>query len=88
MDQTDWGDGMIKTEYLHDETLIKHYSDKKVMLLQNETGAKYSAPVDLVPCPYTYTETDEPIEEEEEMNETEEKATAYDIITGAVEWQY
>ena len=27
----------------------------------------------------------EPLEEEEEMNETEEKATAYDIITGAVE---
>jgi hypothetical protein len=55
---------MILTEYLNDGTLIKHYSDKGMLLLQNETGAKYSDPVDLVPCAYTYTETDEPIEDE------------------------
>ena len=58
---------MIKTEYLNDGTLIKHYSDKGVMLLQNETGAKYPEPIDLVPCPYTYSETDELIEGEEEV---------------------
>ena len=56
---------MILTEYLNDNTLIKHYSDKGVMLLQNETGDKYSNPVDVVPCMYTYTETNEPIEDEE-----------------------
>lgn len=50
---------MILTEYLRDGTLIKHYSDKGYLLLQNETGAKYADPVDIVPCPYTYTETDE-----------------------------
>ena len=61
---------MILTEYLHDGTLIKHYSDQGVLLLQNETGIKYSDPVDIVPCPYTYTETEEPIEvsEDEEEN--------------------
>lgn len=53
---------MIKTELLNDGTLIKHYSDLGVMLLQNETGAKYSDPIDVVPCAYTYTETDEPID--------------------------
>lgn len=53
---------MIKTEYLNDGTLIKHYSDAGFMLLQNETGAKYSDPIDVVPCRYTYTETNEPIE--------------------------
>ena len=53
---------MIKTEYLNDGTLIKHYSDTGFMLLQVETGAKYSDPIDIVPCPYTYTETDEPID--------------------------
>ena len=57
---------MIKTELLNDGKLIKHYSDKGVMLLQNETGIKYSDPVDVVPCKYTYTETDEPIEENNE----------------------
>lgn len=63
---------MIKTELLNDGTLIKHYSDKDVMLLQVETGAKYSDPVDVFPCRYTYEETDEKIETEEEPIETEE----------------
>lgn len=58
---------MILTEYLNDGTLIKHYSDKGVMLLQVETGVKYSDPVDVVPCRYTYEETEEPIEVEEEI---------------------
>ena len=58
---------MILTEYLNDGTLIKHYSDAGYMLLQNETGIKYADPVDLVPCRYTYTETDELIEFDEEI---------------------
>ena len=56
---------MIKTEFLNDGTLIKHFSDKGVMLLQVETGIKYSDPVDVVPCRYTYEETDERIEGDE-----------------------
>lgn len=56
---------MIKTELLNDGTLIKHYSDAGYMLLQVETGAKYSDPVDVVPCIYTYEETDELIEDED-----------------------
>ena len=39
------------------------------MLLQVETGAKYSDPIDIFPCPYTYEETDELIEKEEEETE-------------------
>lgn len=50
---------MIQTEYLNDGTLIKHWSDKGVLLLQVETGALYSEPIDLVPCRYTYEETDQ-----------------------------
>ena len=57
---------MIKTEFLNDGTLIKHYSDAGYMLLQVETGIKYSDPVDVYPCRYTYEETDELIEVEEE----------------------
>lgn len=57
---------MIQTEYLNDGTLIKHYSDKGFLLLQNETGTKYSDPIDVVPCMYTYTETDELIDGDEE----------------------
>jgi hypothetical protein len=77
---------MIKTEYLKDGTLIKHYSDAGYMLLQNETGLKYADPIDVVPCAYTYTETTEPIEQEEpEEDETKEKAAAYDILMGVTE---
>ena len=60
---------MIQVEYLNEGTLVKHYSDAGFLLLQNETGAKYSDPIDIVPCPYTYTETDELIEIEEESSE-------------------
>ena len=60
---------MILTELLNDGTLIRHYSDKNVLLLQNETGLKYADPIDVVPCPYTYSETEEPIEEEVEEEE-------------------
>ena len=41
------------------------------MLLQNETGHLYSDPVDIVPCPYTYTETDAPIKKDEEATEAD-----------------
>ena len=77
---------MILTEYLNDGTLIRHYSDAGYVLMQVETGAKYSDPVDAVPCQYTYVETDELIESEEtDMSEIEEKAAAYDILVGVSE---
>lgn len=77
---------MIKTEYLNEGTLIKHYSDQGFMLLQVETGAKYSDPIDTVPCKYTYEETDELIDNENtEFSEVEEKAYAYDILMGVKE---
>jgi hypothetical protein len=68
---------MIQVEYLNDGTLIKHYSDAGYVLLQNETGAKYSDPIDIVPCPYTYSETDElaDVENEDGENSTIEQKT-------------
>lgn len=63
---------MIKTEFLNDGTLIKHYSDAGFMLLQVETGIKYADPVDLVPCRYTYEETDELINvDDDEISDDE-----------------
>lgn len=56
---------MIKTEMLNDGTLIRHYSDAGYMLLQNETGAMYSDPIDVYPCRYTYTETDQFVDSDE-----------------------
>lgn len=60
---------MIKTELLNDGTLIKHYSDAGFMLLQVETGIKYADPVDVVPCMYTYEETNEVINGDEEITD-------------------
>lgn len=62
---------MIVAEYLNGGTLIRHYSDRNMLLEQVETGERYPEPIDIVPCPYTYTETDEPIEDE---------ATAEEIV--------
>ena len=62
---------MIQIEYLNDGTLIKHFSDAGVLLLQVETGVKYADPVDIVPCRYIYEETDELIEGEDEITDEE-----------------
>ena len=60
---------MIKTEYYTTRkdgvVLNRTFSDAGFYIVQNETGNKYSEAVDVMPCKYTYTETDEPIETEE-----------------------
>ena len=74
---------MIQVEYLNDGTLVKHYSDAGYMLLQVETGAKYSDPIDVVPCAYTYEETDEPInggDEDEEISGDEFLAMVQEVL--------
>jgi hypothetical protein len=53
---------MLKTEMLNNGTLIRHYSDEGKKLKQVETGLVYDEAVDVVPCRYTYEETDEPVE--------------------------
>lgn len=43
--------------------LYRTYSDKEVYILQNETGAEYAEAIDVEGAPYTYSETDKPIED-------------------------
>lgn len=45
--------------------LYRTYSDENFMIRQNETGNLYDEAIDVENAPYTYTETDIPIEEEE-----------------------
>lgn len=73
---------MILTEYLNDGTLIKHYSDQNFLLLQNETGMKYHEAIDVVPCPYTYTETNEVDETDEAVDGDEATVEDYQDILG------
>ncbi|MBE6685024.1 MAG: hypothetical protein E7592_05180 [Ruminococcaceae bacterium] len=49
---------MIVEEKLSDK-LVKHYSDGGFFIRQKETGAEYAEAVDVIPCRYTYEETDE-----------------------------
>ena len=61
-------------------SLYQRHSDQNVKLRQVETGRVYYDPIDLDPCPYTYTETDIPIDDP--TSEMEQKAEAYDYLTG------
>lgn len=52
---------MVVPEYLDDGNLIRHYSNEGYLIRQVETGEIYEDAVDVVPCRYTYEETDEKI---------------------------
>ena len=54
---------MIIIELVDDNTRERRYSDKNVKLLQVETGNLYDDAVDVIPCKYTYEETNEPIDD-------------------------
>lgn len=75
---------MIKTEELtvKGRAFVKTWSDSGFMVERD--GVRYSEAIDPAELGRTYTETDEPIEGEE-LTETEQKAMAYDIITGVRE---
>lgn len=42
--------------------LYRTYSDAGMMIRQNETGVEYAEAIDVEGAPYTYTETETPIE--------------------------
>lgn len=58
---------MIKQEekILGGNKFIHTYSDKGFYILQVETNVKYDEAYDIIPCPYTYEETEELIEKPE-----------------------
>ena len=53
---------MIIVELVDNDTRERRYSDKNVKLLQVETGILYEDAVDVIPCKYTYEESDVLIE--------------------------
>lgn len=53
---------MIREELVENNERIRHYSDEDLKIRQIETGNIYEDAIDIVPCPYTYEETDMPIE--------------------------
>lgn len=68
---------MIQTEMIGERIL--HYSDQNMKIRQVETGKLYEDAIDVMPCPYTYEETDIPIPvDDEEIDDNE----ALNIILG------
>jgi len=53
-------------EEILSEKLVKHYSDIRMQIRQEEIGILYEDAVDIRPCRYTYTETNIPIPSEPE----------------------
>lgn len=51
--------------------LYKTYSTEKLYIRQIETGVEYSEAIDVENAPYTYEETDKPIEIYEEIEQAE-----------------
>ena len=49
-------------------TLLHTYSDSNKYILQVETNTKYDEAYDIIPCRYTYIETEEEIEKGEEWS--------------------
>lgn len=72
---------MIKTEQLiiNDRRFTKTYSDSGYMIERD--GVQYSEAIDPTELGRTYTETDIPIEGEG-ASDTEQKAAAFDYLTG------
>ena len=66
-----------------DNMVVRHYSDRGVMLRQVETDTLWPDAVDILPCQFTYEETDIPVPDED--IDIEDKAAAYDILIGLSE---
>ena len=49
--------------------LYRTYSDNGMYLRQHPTGIEYAEAIDVEGAPYTYEETDKPIETEEEAED-------------------
>lgn len=64
---------MIIKEYLRTRedgvNLYKTESNDGFYILQNETGIKYTVAIDVETANYTYSETDEKIEKDEEAQD-------------------
>ena len=77
---------MIQTEFYKTRkdgvNLYRTYSDADMMIRQNETQRLYAEAIDIENSGYTYTETDIPVEETDPPSEVEQKAAAFDYLTG------
>ena len=70
---------MIVEEFIEDSR-VHHYSDVGLKIRQIETDVIYDDAVDVVPCIYTYEETDIPIEPLEPIDQVQDMQDALNIL--------
>lgn len=58
---------MVVTEIIeiNGKQLCKHYSNDNKYIIQVETQTEYAEAIDIMPCPYTYVESDREVENDE-----------------------
>ena len=64
--------------------LYRTYSDVGMIIRQNETGVEYAEAIDVEGAPYTYTETETPIETPEMTDEECLNMSVLKVIDKAV----
>lgn len=78
---------MIKQEFYIERKdgvkLYRTYSDRDMMIQKDGTEEIYSEAIDVEYSGYTYSETDIPVDgKQEHTDDTEQKAAAFDYLTG------
>ena len=59
---------IVVTDFeMNGRKLIKHESDSGKMMRQIETGREYASAVDVIPCRYTYEETEKDVPKRPKM---------------------
>lgn len=73
---------MAVIEQILDEYNVLHYSDRGMKIRQIETGYLFNDAGDLIPCVYSYEETDIPVDVIPEPEEEIDAEDALDILIG------
>ncbi len=71
-----------ETTQINGRDFIHTWSDANMYVRQMETDILYSDALDVSPCPYTYEESDQPIEMDEGEAADEQYKEAFDILVG------
>jgi hypothetical protein len=72
----EWGKNMAVKKEFHKKrkdgvNLYRTYSDANMKILQNETGKEYIEAIDVEDAPFTYSETETPIDTKDEATEAD-----------------
>lgn len=62
--------------------LYKYMSKNGMKIIQHPSGNEYDSAIDVESASWTYTESDIPIDDSNEKDETSKKAAAWDELTG------